>query len=324
MLGNLLKIGMKWAERKIPIQVHPEKCTHTRHKSSSCNACIEICPNQSIDLQPRLTIDWSCNGCGLCTSVCPTEALELREKPNKEFYTEVKKKTEGNEIIFFHCHQAKEINLLENQLILPCLAMIDEITIQLAIANGINQFCFLTDVCDQCTLSKGKNLFQNRLHQWKKRYPEIEWITTTRATYRALINNGQNGNKELQDSGQINRREFFKVFGNEAKQTIVKSLFKEKDNSPWKNGELTTQQSIRLQVYQKWIKPSLELSYPLQEKEFQFDMNQCTLCGICEKVCPTKAIQVHQEDQQLVFQQEQCIGCNLCKDVCYRNAITFL
>ncbi|WP_339061099.1 4Fe-4S binding protein [Tepidibacillus marianensis] len=324
MLGNLLKLGMEWAQRQKPILVHAEKCTHTRHRASSCKACTEICPMDSIELKNGLSIDWSCNSCGLCTSVCPTEALELREKPNKEFYTDVKKCSEGNDKLFFHCQQAKEIEHLQNQLVISCFGMIDEVTIQLAITNGIHQFHFLTDVCEQCTLFQGKNLFQDRLKQWKQRYPEMDWITMTRATYRASINNEQNGKKELHVSNQIARREFFKVFGNEAKQSVVKSVLKEKEKTPWENGELITQQSIRLQVYQKWIKPNLETIYPLQEKQFQLNEDLCTLCGICEKVCPTQAIQIHQENQHLDFRQDQCISCDLCEDVCYRKAITLL
>jgi len=324
MFGNLLKLGMDWAERQNPILVHAEKCTHTRHKSSSCKACIKICPMDSIQLKNGISIDWSCNSCSLCTSVCPTEALELREKPNKEFYADVKKRTEGNEELFFHCQQAKEIEHLQNQLIIPCLGVIDEVTIQLAITNGVHQFYFLIDVCEQCTLTQGKSLFQERLNLWKLRYPEIDWITMTRAAYRASINNEQSGSKKHQVSNHIDRREFFKVFGNEAKQTVVQSVLKEKEKTPWKNGELITQHSIRLQVYQKWIQPNLETIYPLQEKQLQLNENQCTLCGICEKVCPTGAIKIQQENLSLDFQQDQCISCDLCEDVCYRKAIIFL
>ena len=324
MLGNLLQIGMKWAEQQKPILVHPEKCTHTRHKASTCNACIEVCPNDSIDLKNGLSVDWSCNSCGLCTSVCPTEALEVREKNNKQFYTEVKKRSENKKRIYFHCDQAKEMAKADNQIIVPCTGMVDEVAIQLAIANGVKEFYFLTDICEQCTLSKGERLFQARLSQWKNKYRDVEWHEINRSTYLALLINEATKSGEYQDENQIDRREFLKVFGKEAKNTIVHTLVKEKETTPWKDGELTSQQSIRLQVYHQWIKPNVSMEYPIMNKQFSLNEDQCTLCGICEKVCPTNAIEINQENQQLQFQREQCIGCTLCQDVCFRNAITFL
>lgn len=53
-----------------------------------------------------------------------------------------------------------------------------------------------------------------------------------------------------------------------------------------------------------------------------WDKSQCSFCGLCEAVCPVKAIQVTKGDQRantdgdLVFDQEKCIYCGKCVKSC--------
>ena len=42
----------------------------------------------------------------------------------------------------------------------------------------------------------------------------------------------------------------------------------------------------------------------------------CNFCGLCEAVCPGKAINVDKGNQNLVFAQDQCINCGKCVKSC--------
>ena len=44
--------------------------------------------------------------------------------------------------------------------------------------------------------------------------------------------------------------------------------------------------------------------------------DSCTFCGLCEAVCPSKAILVHKEEQNLSFQEDTCIYCGKCVKSC--------
>ncbi|WP_206812628.1 4Fe-4S binding protein [Paradesulfitobacterium ferrireducens] len=44
--------------------------------------------------------------------------------------------------------------------------------------------------------------------------------------------------------------------------------------------------------------------------------SRCSFCGLCEAVCPVKAIKVAKEDGNLFFDQEQCIYCGKCVKSC--------
>lgn len=315
MFGGLLKLGNTWLEQQKPLKVNLSKCTHTRHKSSTCNACVDVCPENAISLQDGLQVDWSCNGCGLCTSVCPTEAIELREQSNKEIYTNIKHQAEENEQLFFQCELAisKGIN---NGIKLSCLGQIDDLAIQLSIAYGVKEFNFLTDYCQNCTLESGYKLFEVRLAKWKEMWPEVKWNEVNKQTYLSYAQNN-----ETNKTNGIDRRAFFKVIGNETKNIVMESVKPTaKEETPWRNGELVAQDSIRLQVREKWIKSKMGSNDNFIAQVLEVT-DSCITCGICEKVCPTDAIEMDDKNGKPIWNAEHCVNCNLCVDVCYRNAL---
>jgi ferredoxin len=44
----------------------------------------------------------------------------------------------------------------------------------------------------------------------------------------------------------------------------------------------------------------------------------CTACEACFRVCPTGALQIHENDDgwKLVFDLDRCVGCGVCLEVC--------
>jgi len=54
----------------------------------------------------------------------------------------------------------------------------------------------------------------------------------------------------------------------------------------------------------------------------KIDLNKCTKCGQCGKVCKTKAL-ITIKDRNPIFVQEQCNGCGSCKIACPEDAISW-
>jgi len=51
-----------------------------RERCMNCGLCIDICPEQAIDMGPIVAIDSiKCTGCGSCIKECPNEAISLSE-----------------------------------------------------------------------------------------------------------------------------------------------------------------------------------------------------------------------------------------------------
>jgi ferredoxin len=52
----------------------------------------------------------------------------------------------------------------------------------------------------------------------------------------------------------------------------------------------------------------------------RLDREACTLCGLCEDICPVEAISTGAEDAMLL-NETACIGCGLCASVCSSGAL---
>lgn len=51
-----------------------------------------------------------------------------------------------------------------------------------------------------------------------------------------------------------------------------------------------------------------------------WNANSCTYCGVCEAVCPSKAIEVNKTTNELKFNESKCIYCGKCVKSCPTDA----
>ena len=50
--------------------------------------------------------------------------------------------------------------------------------------------------------------------------------------------------------------------------------------------------------------------------------NSCIACGMCERACPTNAIEIDKAEGKWTIQRMQCIQCSACVDCCPKNCLT--
>jgi ferredoxin len=50
------------------------------------------------------------------------------------------------------------------------------------------------------------------------------------------------------------------------------------------------------------------------------DQQRCTGCGLCERLCPTKAVEVRGR-RALIVRPEACTFCDVCESYCPEGAI---
>jgi formate hydrogenlyase subunit 6/NADH:ubiquinone oxidoreductase subunit I len=51
------------------------------------------------------------------------------------------------------------------------------------------------------------------------------------------------------------------------------------------------------------------------------EISACIFCGICERKCPTNAIQVDKQKKEWAIDRFRCIQCNCCVEVCPKKCL---
>ena len=72
------------------------------------------------------------------------------------------------------------------------------------------------------------------------------------------------------------------------------------------------------------------LMYPVVPREWEertrgavaIDGDNCIACGMCERACPTNAIEIDKEEGKWTIQRMQCIQCSACVDCCPKKCLT--
>ena len=50
------------------------------------------------------------------------------------------------------------------------------------------------------------------------------------------------------------------------------------------------------------------------------DLQRCTGCGLCEQLCPTRAVEVH-DGRAIIVRPRDCSFCEICESYCPEGAI---
>lgn len=72
------------------------------------------------------------------------------------------------------------------------------------------------------------------------------------------------------------------------------------------------------------------VQYPIQKKgtfertrgKIDIDLPSCIFCGICQRRCPTGAIQVSKPNTTWSIERLKCIQCNYCTEVCPKKCLS--
>lgn len=70
--------------------------------------------------------------------------------------------------------------------------------------------------------------------------------------------------------------------------------------------------------------------YPIKKKDtfdatrgrIENNISACIFCSLCERRCPTGAINVDKATSSWSIQRLQCIQCNYCSEVCPKKCLT--
>ncbi len=272
------------------------KCLRNEYYYNECRECIEICPENAIDIpKKRINLDGEkCIGCGICVGVCPSEALGSKNFDVNEF------------VKIFSKSLNSEISCKKNT---PCLSVFDvHHYIYLALQKE-EVVCDLSE-CDGCVLNKEgevKKSIQNRISLANEFLKTIE------------------SNKEIKtkkETKTLSRRELFGNIFKEIKNFEFEDLKEEMQESKYEakiTQKLLLLKSALKEFLQKSSKSKFIGKFPfIVEKEIN---DRCTNCSECVQFCPTGALFYSSDSSKIFFQSGKCINCSICDDICKERAI---
>ena len=299
------------------------RCLRTRHISSTCTACVDMCPEEALVVKERrlLFAASKCTGCGACTSVCPEDALIAPAFTSEALEDAVRREAPQGSILFAapHAGAAEKTEKTEKKILLPSLLYLSVDWLLLAIALGAKEIRLLyaPGSVDEENLS----VITNRIGIVRKICAELHLPVELKALRGA----------PKVDAG---RRRFFSRLAaalepqdasspqtQETRSRIAKTLLEE----PFVQIPESRTRLIRA------LKRLLEKSGKADSREAaklfsapRIDAAKCSGCALCPAVCPTGALQSQGEGGtlRLLLNAGACTGCRLCADICFMTAVT--
>lgn len=324
------------------------KCQKVRAVTSSCTACLDICPAGAISIGRDLVeVNESCIGCGLCTNVCQTNALKWNHPPLMQIFQRVCRLAEKDEDVYIACASSLKGTVRTNVVEVPCLGMLPKEFWLAANVHAPNlQIIYRPPECLNCSLYHGSELFL-------KEKKEAEDILGRRFAVCEGEAVREGKEKEAKESVvDHRRRKLFIALWEDVKEantiTIKETLSAGKTLSPFekfaryheREAELEelaeTAEEMKNRVADKLLGgqvihtdkralllKALEKDPELQERVIFFvpEMKEsCTRCDACAFLCPADAIIM--DGDSYILSTEKCISCGLCGEICYEKHIS--
>lgn len=312
------------------VTVTSERCARYRHKASTCEYCLGVCPAHAVSFDPlnAPAIDEeACTGCGACASVCPTGALEHANPDDREVEADIAMSVEMNGAVTFACARAGDV---PGAIRVPCLATVDVPFVLEALSRGASSVHLISGDCDSCSSR------------------QAGWLGQTMADMAASLASalGREGAVTLTVSGAseeeaaagpaLSRRAFLLALsgrGADAGARVARAILPRGDAREAPDPRLVRSEFLkhvptsRLRLTSALVSLAEARDAALEGFLFSLpavDEEQCRGCAMCAKCCPTGALAAERDGDTftLTFDAAICTSCYLCEDVCGKDAIT--
>ena len=301
------------------------KCVHSSNKNATCNACVRVCPTQTIKISDS-TVSFTpseCVGCGGCGAVCPTSAYSLDD---------------FNPINFIFKFLETDQKILTCKSELPCIAALSvEELLSLSLFNK-EEITLDIAPCNECPIAQTNlDIIQNRAQ-------EINFLLQAMMQKKSLhVEAVQTVIKEEKEQKQetLSRRELLlkdslkrvskirQQFLNhvEAGDDEIKSHeIGLTDIVNMRQKRVPAKRSLLLMAFKRCDIPEIFHTISIDDISFSsqknIDLSTCTDCQMCYRICPTGALHSDTKSSFIAFNPLACVKCSSCHDVCEPKSLT--
>ena len=315
------------------ISVSPGLCQKVRFRQSTCQKCVEICPETAISLDPEPRISDLCSGCGLCVLACPTEVFESKLYPDGYFLNlltspSYRHDDTGEERkLSIYCRRAKRPST--HAVGVPCLGTVGENVLFGAALAGFEKVVLVRGRCEGCHLKPAEHLMRRSIRRAEAlaKGTGLDGVSFTTVE------------REKERHRPVGRREMLEGFAKKITTsartiasiegaTVGESVPREAalSRDPGAGGS-PGRALLRRFLHARPLDGARPVAYDrdLPWARVRVDEDRCTGCGTCDAVCPTGAIHVDSESESVIlsFRPSACTNCSLCRDACAEDAIGF-
>ena len=304
------------------LKFDPARCVRSVTTFSTCEACVTICPVETMKIAdnglPAFTPS-ACVDCGGCLGACPSEALTLENFDATAFFFDF---AEGEETLVSCRKNVPCIMALSVEHLLS-MAFVKEEPVVLdvghcrdcpwneplytAILKHVVEANYILDACES-----GKEIqIRDIAYEEEGREEETE---DRRAFLERLSLKGALQTKRSFD-------EALEAVSDEVREHTVDLAAVAKIRQK----EIPDKRKIFFTALKRLPKPAAY--HTIAEEDISFvsqkyiDMGSCTACQMCYRICPTGALSSDSRNSKILFDTMLCIKCRACHDTCEPDAI---
>ena len=298
----------------------PESCINHRQRRYACTVCSAVCPKGVFSLNAGEHMKWDhCIDCGLCVAACPSRCFLPSPSAQRSYSEEL----DLSGPLTLACREEEEHCALR----VRCLAAVPwEL---LALIAMQTELVLYIGHCSSCAHPEWAGCVREQLALVREFLGEERWSRQVHVLTEGRFEAPKEAAKEEQS---LTRREFFSGM----KRRMVKGIYKAasarlsflaEDTADPMQYRRTLASAVLAE--QKRAQEAAEAKerapdYGVQVPRFTAD---CYGCGICEKLCPPKAIEIgpEKDGKRLIYLTPwKCTGCSLCMRVCPHGGISGL
>jgi len=322
--------------------INSSKCVRVRHKAAECTDCMDVCSEDAIKITSaggKVLVDWTrCSDCGKCLTVCRNGVFSMRKADRERLFTSAASSINDSATVSLSCRQSPHAKAAAYSA--GTLAFFNRKHMVRLVSMGANDIVLLKGDCDTCgkacaeivsseidaarrIISICGNKTVINLVDRLESHPEKKEYKSSRA---------------LQENEKLtSRREFFGYLKSRTIESVGSTIHYLTENEDKNKKTVLTADSTATELEEytnslKMIGGDTLLQKMTDEgllNEVHIDMEKCTLCGICSRMCPHGVFTVVTEmikgrEKAVDIQKDSlfCTGCGLCGISCSCNAIS--
>lgn len=310
----MIKKVLSLLDENTHIEVRSTLCGHTYSNKFTCNLCVESCPTNGIVRRDNTWVIEDCNYCGKCVAVCPSHVYKLEEDYLLKRMSSSQKSLLTCQVLAEQIEASEDLPLVTT----TCLNQLyPEMLLYLIAKQDSLNIYFEPEKCSQCHNFNHQSLLDEiqKIGDFNSR---INIITKIDDLYNLTIENNVD---------TLNRREFLNTMFRRSKRISLEVINESiSDYNRFFNDDEKENASYQVQPEKRLLLLLALQTFNQKNMEYHIEalpyrylhINRCEFCGICEKLCPSGALEIRAEEasKSLHYWPLRCNGCGLCLDAC--------